>query len=228
MNAFMSWSGGKDSCLALYRALSRGHRVMSLFTMLREDGEVSRSHGISKDLLIMQAEALRLPIAFGSAAWRDYEAAFRGAIALMKQLGIEAGVFGDIDLVEHREWIERVCGELNIEPLLPLWGEDRSKLAEEFVDLGFRALIVTVRGECLPERWLGRTLDRETLRELADEGVDPTGEGGEFHTFVYGGPLFHRPLDFSLGEVVERDGYLQLQLYKANIDRPGLPRRRST
>lgn len=216
MNAFMSWSGGKDSCLALHRAISHGHHIKSLFTMLREDGEVSRSHGISKDLLSMQAEALRLPIAFGNATWSDYEVAYKKAIASLKEQGINTGVFGDIDLMAHRQWVERVCDELNIKPLLPLWGEKRGELVAEFVDLGYRALIVTVRRECLSERWLGRTLDREALQELADEGVDPAGEGGEFHTFVYSGPLFYRPVDFSRGEIVERDGYLQLQLYKAN------------
>ncbi len=210
--AFASWSGGKDSCLALHRALAGGRPVSALFCMLHEEGKFSRSHGVSRELLAAQAEALGIPIRFGSATWEGYEEAFKEEVRRLRAQGIAAGVFGDIDLAEHRAWIERVCGELGIEPLLPLWGEERRKLVTEFVNLGYRAMIISVRMEQLSSEWLGRELDLSALRDLEAAGVDPCGEGGEYHTFVFSGPLFAHPVDLQADGVAERDGHLQLEL----------------
>lgn len=210
--AFSSWSGGKDSCHALHRALAEGHEVRALFTMLHESGRFSRSHGISRELHERQAEALGMPIRFGSATWEGYEETFKAEVARLKPAGVAAGVFGDIDLEEHRDWVERVCGELAITPLLPLWREDHAALAREFVDLGFRAVIVSVRADTLPREWLGRDLDHAAIDELAELGVDPAGESGEYHSFVYDGPLFGRAVSFRPGAVAEADGYTWLNL----------------
>lgn len=211
-SAFASWSGGKDSCLALHRALAGGRPVSALFCMLHEEGNYSRSHGVPRELLAAQAKALGLPICFGSATWEGYEQAFKEEVRSMRARGVAAGVFGDIDLAEHRAWVERVCGELDIEPLLPLWGEDHRKLVTEFINLGYQALIVSVRMEYLSREWLGRTLTLSSLRELEAAGVDPCGEGGEYHTFVFSGPLFAHPVDLVTGGVAERDGHLQLEI----------------
>jgi len=180
--------------------------------MLHEEGKFSRSHGVSRELLAAQAEALGIPIRFGSATWEGYEEAFKEEVRRLRAQGIAAGVFGDIDLAEHRAWIERVCGELGIEPLLPLWGEERRKLVTEFVNLGYRAMIISVRMEQLSSDWLGRELDLSALRDLEAAGVDPCGEGGEYHTFVFSGPLFAHPVDLQADGVAERDGHLQLEL----------------
>lgn len=160
----------------------------------------------------MQAEALGLPVLFGSTTWEGYGQTFKEKVTSLKSQGINAGVFGDIDLAEHREWVERVCEELEITPLLPLWGKERRKLVEEFINVGLQAMIISVRKECLSGEWLGRTLNRTALNEPEEAGVDPAGEGGEFHTFVFAGPLFFHPVDFSLGEIIERDEHLQLQV----------------
>ena len=137
LTAFSSWSGGKDSCLALHRSLAGGNSVAVLFTMTHESGGFLRTHGTPGALIERQAEALGLPVRFASSTWQGYEAAFKEEVARLKSGGIEAGVFGDIDLAEHREWIERVCAEMAIEPLLPLWGEKREDLVLEFIDLGY-------------------------------------------------------------------------------------------
>lgn len=210
--AFSSWSGGKDSCHALYRSLREGHRVRYLFTMLHESGGFCRSHGTSRTLLERQAEALGIPIRFGSATWEGYEQAFKEEVSGLKATGIEAGVFGDIDLQEHRDWVERVCDELGIAPLLPLWGGDHAGLAREFVELGFTAVVISVKKDMLGAEWLGRDFDLDAVAELEGTGVDPAGEGGEFHTFVYDGPLFQRPVGFRQGDKREQNGYLWLDL----------------
>ncbi len=210
--AFSSWSGGKDSCHAMYRALRQGHRILCLLTMMHESGEFSRSHGTSQALLKSQAEALGIPIRFGGSTWDGYEDALREEVSGLKALGIQAGVFGDIDLQEHRDWVERFCADLALTPLLPLWGGDHAGLAREFVELGFQAVVVSVRKDALGEEWLGRILDHRALAELEDSGVDPAGENGEYHTFVCSGPLFRHPVAFRAGELSEQDGHLQLDL----------------
>ena len=210
--AFMSWSGGKDSCHALYRASRLGHEVKALLTMLHESGGFCRSHGTARSLLERQAEALGIPIRFGSSTWEGYEEAFKLEVSNLKSGGVEAGVFGDIDLQEHRDWVERVCGELVITPLLPLWGGDRAGLAREFVQLGFRAVFISVKKGLLGARWLGREFDRRAITELEEAGVDPSGEAGEFHTFVFDGPLFRHPVALRRGKARERNGYLKLEL----------------
>ncbi|NPV58587.1 MAG: diphthine--ammonia ligase [Actinobacteria bacterium] len=212
LNAFSSWSGGKDSCHALYRSLREGYGVSALFTMLHESGGFCRSHGTSRSLLERQAEALGIPVRFGSATWEGYEVAFKLEVSSLVAGGIEAGVFGDIDLQEHRDWVERVCGELSITPLLPLWGGDHAGLAREFVELGFSAAVISVRKDTLTAEWLGRDFDLSCIEELEEAGVDPAGEGGEFHTFVYDGPLFRHPVAFQKGKTRERNGYLWLEL----------------
>lgn len=212
---FVSWSGGKDSCLALHRTLQQGHQAVGLLSMLHEEGEVSRSHGIPRELLCAQATSLGLPIHFGKATWEDYEPTFKDLVRELRESGAVAGVFGDIDIREHREWVERVCGETNITPLLPLWGEDRTKLVEEFLHLGFRAIIVSLSPDRLPRGWLGRNLEPGALEELRDMGVDVAGEGGEFHTFVFDGPLFSEAVRFGTGGITEQRGYLQLALRPA-------------
>ncbi|MEW6554133.1 MAG: diphthine--ammonia ligase [Actinomycetota bacterium] len=212
LNAFSSWSGGKDSCLALHRSLAGGNAVTVLLTILHESGGFLRTHGTPRALIQRQAESLGLSIRFGNSTWEGYESAFKEEIAGLKAGGVGAGVFGDIDLAEHREWIERVCAEVEIEPLLPLWGEKRGDLVAEFIDLGYRAMIISVRKGTLSGDWLGKTLDRPALSALEEQGVDAAGEGGEYHTFVYAGPLFRHAVDLRPGGIEERDGMLRLQL----------------
>lgn len=201
-----SWSGGKDSCLALCRAMKFGTPV-KLFTMLDETGDRSRSHALPPALLRRQAEALGLPHEYRLATWGDYEAEFISAMKEFRREGIEAAVFGDIDLEPHGRWEEMVCREAGLAVGLPLWQEDRRALAEEFIGLGFKAVIVTINEKMLDLRFLGREYTRGLLEELEREGVDLCGENGEFHTAVLDGPLFSKPIEVKMGETVKRDGY---------------------
>jgi diphthine-ammonia ligase len=203
---YCSWSGGKDSALALHQAIRLGAEPGLLVTMMTEGGERSRSHGLHRDLLTAQADALGLPIAFAATSWDDYEATLRGELAAAAERGLKTGIFGDIDIQRHREWVERVAGEAGTEARLPLWQRDRAALMGEVLELGFRAVLVAVRDGFLPPSMLGETIDRETLGQFERAGVDLAGENGEFHTCVVDGPIFRRPVEVEAGETSLRDG----------------------
>jgi diphthine-ammonia ligase len=202
-----SWSGGKDSCLALYRAVTAGAEPKVLLSMLREDGQRSRSHGLRREVLQAQADSLGMPLAAKAASWSDYESVFIAALQELRASGIEAGVFGDIDVDDHRLWEEKVCTAAGIEVYLPLWQTERLTLLGEFLMLGFEATIVTVNGEKLDRAYLGRVLDLDLVREFSALGIDPSGEAGEYHTVVTDGPIFSGPVRLEAGERVFHDGY---------------------
>jgi uncharacterized protein (TIGR00290 family) len=199
MNSIVSWSGGKDSCLALWRA-QKTMAVSGLLTALDETGLKARSHGVTRELLCAQAQALGLQNHFIVASWTDYEQLFINKLLQIAQAGHSHVVFGDIDLLAHREWEEKVCAQAGLVAQLPLWDENRQSLVEEFLDLGFKARVVCVDGRFLDASFVGCEFDRDFLARLPPS-VDACGENGEFHTFVYDGPNFTHPVAWkSLGK----------------------------
>lgn len=214
MKCFVSWSGGKDSALACYRMMKDPEfEVVFLLNMLAENGEYSRSHGLSVALLQAQAHAMEIPMLQRKASWEDYEKEFKQAIAIMKKQGVEAGIFGDIDLQPHRDWVERVCREAGVKAFLPLWDARRESLLREFIDAGFKSQIVVTDEAVMGEEWLGCEIDRGFMRKIkAFPHIDPCGEKGEYHTFVYDGPIFNAPVSFYAEEhlMIEKHWVLKL------------------
>ena len=202
MSAFFSWSGGKDSMLALHRALAAGHEVRALLAMFDESGQRSRSHAISPVLMQAQADALGIPLVMRRAGWADYEAVFVDQLQAFARQGIATGLFGDIDLQPHRDWEEQVCARAGLRAELPLWGEPRRALADELLALGYRARVVCVDARVLDRSFCGRAFDAAFLADLPP-GVDACGENGEFHTFVYDGPRFAHAVPHRLAAVHE-------------------------
>ncbi|QTN23907.1 diphthine--ammonia ligase [Rhizobacter sp. AJA081-3] len=202
MSAFFSWSGGKDSMLALHRALAAGVRVEVLLAMFDEGGERSRSHAIPPHLMRAQADALGIELVIGLAGWADYEAVFTARLREFAARGITHGLFGDIDLQPHRDWEEKVCAAAGLRAELPLWQEPRRALVDELLALGYRARVVCVDARFLDASFCGREFDAAFLADLP-EGVDACGENGEFHTFVFDGPRFARPVAHELVAVHE-------------------------
>jgi len=202
--AFCSFSGGKDSCLALWKARNEGFDVDTLLVMMNESGERSRSHGLPRALLERQANALGTRLLTANADWSNYERVFVELLRGLRADGHEVGVFGDIDLVPHRQWEERVCGAVGLRAHLPLWQKDRLALAHEVRELGFRAVVVCVDSRWLDDSFAGREYDQRFLADLPS-GVDACGENGEFHTFVYDGPGFAAAVPF---RVVEKEEYV--------------------
>jgi diphthine-ammonia ligase len=214
MKAFVSWSGGKDCMLAMYRFLNNPeNEVLYLVNMCDDQSDRSRSHGLSRDMIQHQTRQLNIPVIQEKANWFNYETRFKKIMSSLRAEGITAGVFGDIYLVEHRNWIERVCNESGIEAIFPLWGSHTTDLFNEFVESGFQALTVSVRNGMLPESFLGRNLDAPFLQDILALGqVDPCAENGEFHSFVYDGPLFHSPVSFEKGRMHQQDNHLFLEI----------------
>lgn len=208
MKAFVSWSSGKDCMYALYRFVNRAEgEVICLLNMSDADSDRSRSHGISNSLIKRQAEALPYPLWQCPITLGSYETSLKGAIGKLKEQGVEAGIFGDIYLEEHRSWIERVCGEMDIKAIFPLWGEDTSKLIRKFVADGFRSITVAVSKQHLPKEYVGRVIDDSFIDELTDNYpyMDLCAEHGEYHSYVFDAPIFSYQIAFEKGIITEDD-----------------------
>jgi diphthine-ammonia ligase len=191
--AAISWSGGKDSYLALHRTRST-FDVIAMITMFGEDGARSRSHGLRPELVEAQARRLGLTLCRGRGSWATYEDGYRRALREARTLGITHVIFGDIMYESNREFPERVCAAEGLIPVEPLWGEPTADVYREFVGTGADARIVTVRDGVIDASWLGRRLSLELLSEITAIGVDPCGEHGEYHTVVVDAPLFSSPI----------------------------------
>ena len=199
--ALVSWSGGKDSCLALWRARCAGIPIRLLITAMDEAGAKSRSHGVPPALLKAQAASIGAPLQFYDTSWKTYEEKFIEVLREARGLGISHAIFGDIDLAPHREWEEKVCAAAGLTASLPLWNEPRRSLVDEFLAAGFKAVVVCVNGTYLSSDYCGRDFDAAFLADLP-EGVDACGENGEFHTFVYDGPAFSHPVRFERSRIL--------------------------
>ena len=197
-----SWSGGKDSCLAFYRAMRSGLKPAALLTMLVEGGKRTRSHGLPRSVIEAQAAALGVQLLTIASTWEQYERHFISILNQAATAGIGCAVFGDIDIERHRDWEEMVCRAANVRAYLPLWQEPRQQLLAEWWSHGFKALIVVVR-DPVGREFLGEKLDATTVQELMRRGADPCGENGEFHTVVTDGPIFSRPLRVRMGKQTE-------------------------
>jgi uncharacterized protein (TIGR00290 family) len=209
---FCSWSGGKDSCLSLYRAMKKGIKVEYLFTMFKEDGLRSRGHGLKPEIIKKYAELFDMNLVYGKATWGEYEEIFKEKMSYLENKGVNIGIFGDIDLIDHREWVMKACSHTNMEVYHPLWQEARRKIIEEFVDEGFQSIIVTLNGDLMPKEYLGRVFDKSLIQEFEDLGIDPCGENGEFHTAVIDGPIFKTPLKLKKKEMIKIQNYWMLDL----------------
>lgn len=209
---FCSWSGGKDSCLALYHAIQNGGKPQYLLTMMAEDGLTSRSHRLPKILLEEQSKNLGIPIIFRSALWEDYEAEFIAALHEFRKKRIKFGVFGDIDIDTHMGWVKQVCRQTHMIPIHPLWNRNRLELLEEFIALDFTANIIVLKKEKLGKEFLGKKINRETIKKLVKSGVDSSGELGEYHTIVTSGPIFSSKINIKTKRKIQHEGYWFLEL----------------
>ncbi len=208
----MSWSGGKDSAMALYEIhQAREHHVAALLTTLSREDERLGIHYVRGELIEAQAASINLPLGKilipRGAMNAEYEREMAKALAeFRKSEGIEAIVFGDLFLEDIRQYREQFLARQRMRGLYPVWGRETKQFAVDFIKLGFKAIVVSVNAQMLDESFTGRMLDEEFLKELP-VGVDPCGEQGEFHSFVFDGPIFERAVKFKRGEISLRDGH---------------------
>jgi diphthine-ammonia ligase len=214
-----SWSGGKDSCFACYKAIREGYDVAQLLIMMANQS-TSNFHMISSELLDAQSQAIGIPIVKRVTTPNTYEQDFKKALLQMKAKGVEGIVTGDVyDVVLHEAgWLDRVCKEVGLKPVKPLWHRDTTQILNEFIKEGFKATVVRVKNEVLGLEWLGRQVDKQFFDDLLRLGtVDLCGERGEFHTFVTDGPLFKDSIEILESEKTTLDGYGLLEIKRFRV-----------
>jgi len=218
---FTSWSGGKDSCLACYQAIASGLKVRYLVNMITEDGKRSWTHGLSNELLQMQSQAIGIPLVQRRTTMANYETEFKDVLLALKQEGVRGGVFGNIALDEHRQWVDRVCQQVEITPHQPLWGQAQEDILTDFIESGFEAIVVVTRADLLGEEWLGRKIDPDFLSHLFElkqtSEIQLCGEAGEYHTFVTDGPLFSQQIEILETNKVLRGGHWFLEILRSDL-----------
>jgi uncharacterized protein (TIGR00290 family) len=207
--SLLSWSGGKDSALALIRITNDENcRIVAILTSLTEDYNRISMHGTRQVLLEKQAESLGLPLETvyipKNSSNEEYESKMRTVLNKFKKIGVTSVVFGDVYLEDVKKYREENLSRIGMKTLFPLWGSDTSDLATEFIDLGFKAIITCIDSKFLDKKFVGREFDKAFLSELPTN-VDPCGEKGEFHSFVYAGPIFEKEISFKKGRIVRRN-----------------------
>lgn len=204
-----TWSGGKESALALYKiGKTRKHEITSLLTTMTKEHDRISMHGVRRVLLEQQAKSLALPLekVFISKNMKndEYESIMQGVLEKYIKLGVHSVAFGDISLEDVRKHREKNLAKIGMNGIFPLWRRDTDELANEFINLGFKAVITCVDSNALGKRFCGREFNEQFLRDLPPT-VDPCGENGEFHSFVYDGPMYHEKISFEIGDVVFRN-----------------------
>jgi len=205
----LTWSGGKDSALALWEMKrSRIYEISAMLTTITEDYKRVSMHGVRKDLLEIQMESLGYPLQKvfipKDCTNERYEQSMREILKRHLELGVSSVAFGDINLEEVRKYRENNLSKMGIKAIFPLWRMDTAELANRFVSLGFKAVVTCVDSKVLDRKFVGMEFDERFLGELP-QGIDPCGENGEFHTFVYDGPIFKYSVPWTRGEVVVRE-----------------------
>ena len=205
----VAWSGGKDSALALYEVLNSGsYEALELLTTVTKDYDRISIHGVRRVLLEQQAKTLRIPLEemfiTKSASDAEYENELLKTLKRHRDNGVFSVVFGDIFLEDVRKYRERILAKAGMNGIFPLWKRDTKDLARTFINLGFKAIITSIDSNVLGKSFAGREYDEKFLSDLP-VNVDPCGENGEFHSFVYDGPLFCERIGFKKGEIVLRD-----------------------
>lgn len=217
--AIASWSSGKDSCLACYKAINMGFDVKYLFNTVSSESKRVNFHGVNTNLLKMQSEAAGIPLFRIETTGDGYTQEFKNAVSgLIEREGISAMIFGDIYLQWHKDWIDGVCSELGIEAVMPLWNGNSGEIVREFISLGFEAVVVGVSAihvKC-GEKLIGKKINDEFISYVknnieqiknssCESDFDLCGENGEYHTFVTGGPLFKKKINIIKEELIYRE-----------------------
>jgi uncharacterized protein (TIGR00290 family) len=208
----LSWSSGKDSAWSLHLLRQDpAIEVVALFTTLNEQFDRVAMHAVRRELLELQAESLGLPLWTVPLPWpcsnEQYEARMTALCQRATSEGVEAMAFGDLFLTDIRAYREKQLAGTGLEPIFPVWQIPTASLARTMIASGLRAKITCVDPRILPAEFAGRDFDSQFLADLPPH-IDPCGENGEFHSFVYDAPGFRRPIPVSVGEIVERDGFV--------------------
>lgn len=219
MKVVASWSGGKDGCFALYKALKESYEVVSLLTFMQSE-TTTNFHGLNVKLLDAQTQAIGIPMAKRVTKPETYEQQFKETLLQFKAQGVEGLVTGDIyEVAMHEErWLERVCKEVGLKPIRPLWMGDTRQIFQDYINAGFKATVVRTKNSVVGEAWLGRELNQQFLTDILKLGnVDPCGEGGEYHTVVTDGPIFKNRINLVETQKSSSNGYGHLEIVRFEV-----------
>ena len=206
--AYLNWSSGKDAAYALYKVQKENkYRVEKLVATINSEEDRISMHGVRKSLLVNQAESLGIPLQIipleGNIPLKEYEEVMKDNIDHLKAEGFSHSIFGDIFLEDLRSYRQVQLQKVGMQAVFPLWKLNTANLIREIIALGFKAVTVSVNARLLDKSFCGRLIDEKFLNDLP-ANIDPCGENGEFHTFVYDGPNFNFPIDFKLGETTKK------------------------
>jgi len=217
MSYAVSWSGGKDSCFALYRAVLSGYRISHLVNFINKESKRVSFHGTEAKLIQSQAEAIDITLTQKETNGEQYEEKFKEAVRSLISEGVEGMIFGDIYLEEHKKWTKRVCEDLEIKAVEPLWGKDPEKILIDFINAGFEAIIISAKSELFGEKWIGKKVDEFFLNYLKNNSIDLCGENGEYHTLVSDGPFFKKKIKINKARSIMKDNYWFLDIFKHSL-----------
>jgi diphthine-ammonia ligase len=217
MSYIASWSGGKDSCLALYEAIDKGYKISHLVNFISKESHRVSFHGTEAKIIQLQSQAIGIPLLQKETTRTGYENEFKEAVQSLIPNGVKGMVFGDLYIEEHKDWVERVCGDLGIGAVEPLWGKSPKEVLSKFIDTGFEAVIVGAQSKLIEKNWIGHVVDRNFMEYLRDRNIDLCGENGEYHTLVVNGPVFKRPIQLIETRTIVRDNYWFLDTVKYQL-----------
>ena len=206
--AYFNWSSGKDAAFALFEVQRSGdYRVEKLLTTINSETNRISMHGVSKELLVLQAKMIDIPLEIigldENVSMENYNSIIEKAVENLKYEGYTHSIFGDVFLEDLRKYREEQLLKNGITAVFPLWKRNTGELINDFLQAGFKAITVCVNSKVLDKSFCGRILDQQFILDLP-KNVDPCGENGEFHTFVFDGPIFSNPVNFKIGETVEK------------------------
>jgi uncharacterized protein (TIGR00290 family) len=207
--AVFNWSGGKDSAFALWKILNqKEYSVETLLTSVNQKFNRISMHGVRRALLEEQARLVGFPLDLvlipEEPSMSDYDNLMAGKLTTLKNSGIDYSIYGDIFLEDLKKYREQRLNEVGMKAVFPIWKMDTREVVTQFIDLGFKAVVVSANARLLDKSFAGRVIDYDFLHDLPDE-VDPCGENGEFHSFVFDGPIFNKPVDFKTGETILKE-----------------------
>lgn len=214
-NIALSWSGGKDGCMAFDKLVKKGYKIACFVTTVPKEMRRTFAHGEKTELITLQGEALNVPVHFIECTFESYTESFIESLKILKtKYNLEGIAFGDLYLDEHREWGEKTAQLSGLEAMFPLWMKQSEalKALEAFVRSGYKAKVIRVRKDMLEESWLGREVNDRFLLDIVKKNVCPMGEAGEYHTFVYDGPLFKKKIKVHDGKVISHEHSKRLEL----------------
>ncbi len=210
----LSWSGGKDCCMALDSLIQQEYEIVCLVTTVPREIGRTFGHGERTELITLQGESLSIPVYFIECTYENYTDQFIKTVQSLKNQSKIIGIaYGDLYLDEHRQWGEKVAAAAGVDALYPLWMEKEAALQslENFVQSGYEAVVIRVREDVLDETWLGRTINESFLNDVQKLPICPMGESGEYHTFVFDGPLFSKRIDLRNRELIQLETTKKLE-----------------